>query len=268
MASFAGSWRNAVRSLSVVPAVAAAANVTKDVKAVPSQISCSSKPALVRDIPKFGNSALPPLPPATLAPVLLETLERVLTATGSFFDLDCYGSKSEFEDALWWSWAKLGSACDRTSPAYKQRAASTADSANRVRDKQRVESKWGLGESGDASLEFYDPAGELVARGYEAVVYGDHGPYIEFKEEQIYWPTFCRHRLKGPGRTHFEHYNRDVSIKLYDQFKTVADQPDPPAAFPNAFSCSNNRSEGYADYRAGRLYTSVDSFFEAGGRCA
>ena len=108
--------------------------------------------------------------------------------------------------------------------------------------------------------------GEPIARGYEAIVYGDHGPYIEFREEQIYWPTFCRHKLKGPSRTHFEHYNRDISIKLYGQFKTVADQPNPPAD-SNPFACSNNRPEGYADYRPGRFYTSADALFESGG-CA
>ncbi|CAE7868504.1 PDRP1 [Symbiodinium necroappetens] len=262
MTRLAGSWQRALRSLSTLPAVAVAANISADdrwVKAVPSRmVSCSSKPAsLVRDIRRSRNGALPL---HVLAPDLVESLERALTTKGTFFDIEFHASKSEFDDVLLWSWAKLGFAC--SSPAdYKPRAASTADSANRRRDKQRVESNWGLYETGNSSLEFYDSKGEPIARGYEAIVYGDHGPYIEFKEEQIYWPTFCRHKLKGPGRTHFEHYNRDVSIKLYGQFKTVADQPNPPAD-SNPFACSNNRPEGYADYRPGRLYMSADALFD------
>ena len=267
MTRLAGSWQRALRSLSTLPAVAVAANISADdrwVKAVPSRmVSCSSKPAsLVRDIRGSRNGALPL---HVLALDLVESLERALTTKGTFFDIEFHASKSEFDDVLLWSWAKLGFAC--SSPAdYKPRAASTADSANRRRDKQRVESNWGLYETGNSALEFYDSKGEPIARGYEAIVYGDHGPYVEFKEEQIYWPTFCRHKLKGPGRTHFEHYNRDVSIKLYGQFKTVADQPNPPAD-SNPFACSNNRPEGYADYRPGRLYMSADALFESGG-CA
>ncbi|CAE7444828.1 RP1 [Symbiodinium pilosum] len=212
-----------------------------------------------------GNSAL--LPPYSLAPGLTKYLQSKVAEEGQMFDVDFYASKQEFDDAREWSWAQLGVAFNSGARDYRPRPTSTADSSNRLRDKQRVESRWALGEFGNSSLEFYGPHGELVACGYEAIVYGDHGPYVEFKEEQIYWPTFYRHRLKGPGRTHFEHYNHDVSIKLYGQFKTVADQPNPPAAFPNPFSCSNNRPEGYADYRAGRLYMSCDAFFEVGGRC-
>ena len=258
------TWRIGLRSLSAVPAVAGAATLAGSERwrrAVPSRTArCCSKPAAA----DVGATALP----STLGPALVESLQRAIATQGSMFEIEFYASKGEFDDAQQWSWAKVGAKLDHSVRDYKPRPTSTADSSNRLRDKKRIESKWAVCEFGNPSIEFFDAAGELVARGYEGIVYGDHGPYLEFKEEQIYWPTFCRHKLKGPGRTHFEHYNADVSLKLYGQFQTVADQPNPPSGFPNPFSTSNNRPEGYADYRPGRIYLSCDAFFEAGGHCA
>ena len=203
--------------------------------------------------------------PETLCPKLAKMLKEHVLKEGRMFDCNFTASKREFDDAWKWSWALLGVVAMSRAKEYDSRLKSTADSNNRLQDKKRVESKWGLEEFGHPSCEFYDSAGELVALGYESIVYGDHGPYIEFNEQQICWPTFCNHKLKGPGRTHFEHYNQNVSIKLYDQFQTVADQPNPPA--DNPFSSANNRPDGYADYRPGRLYMSCDLFFSEGGRC-
>lgn len=204
--------------------------------------------------------------PETLCPMLASTLSSSIAKDGFMFDCIFYATKQEFDDAWHWSWAILGvEPINRSERTYEGRQKSTADSSNRVRDKTRIESTWNLKESGNPSCEFYDSAGELIACGYEAIVYGDHGPYMEFNEDQIHWPSFCYHKLKGPGRTHFEHYNKDKSVKCYDQFRTVANQPNPPP--DNPFSSANNRPDGYADYRQGRFYISCDFFFAEGGKC-
>ncbi|CAJ1348634.1 unnamed protein product [Effrenium voratum] len=202
--------------------------------------------------------------PETISPWLQAALHEQMRKQGESFEHTFAASKNEFDDAWVWSWALLGAfPANRSSRHYERRRVSTADSANRFRDKSRVESKWGLCEFGGWA-EFYDGFGDLIACGYEAVVYGDHGPYVEFKEEQLQWAAFTRHKLKGPGRTHMEHYNADESVKVYDQFRTVANQPNPPP--DNEFSCANNRPEGYADYRPGRIYMSCDAFFASGGK--
>ncbi len=62
----------------------------------------------------------------------------------------------------------------------------TAIYENRLQDKEELESKLDLSEEGDFSTEFYSPSsGTLLFKGYERIVYGDHGPYIEFKLNNI-----------------------------------------------------------------------------------
>ena len=207
---------------------------------------------------------LPPAIPRATVPSALESgVRRAVERLGAMFDFEFAGSRHEFNILQRWSWASTGSRVLRwaVAPAPK-RLAPTADTANRLRDKARVEGTWGLAETGSRGLIFRDSDGAVVATGYEAVVYGDHGPYVEFVEAQICWQIFQWHVLKGPKRTHFEHYNGDRSIKLYGQFNTVGDQPNPP---PGPFSASNNRRDGYADYRVGYFYLSPDAFFSAGG---
>merc|ERR1719188_2861300 len=69
---------------------------------------------------------------------------------------------------------------------------STAVLPNRERDKHRVENSLGLPEFGDATTEFYAAKSGLlpVALGYDRIVYGDHGPYVEFSPEHICWDSF------------------------------------------------------------------------------
>ena len=42
-------------------------------------------------------------------------------------------------------------------------------------------------EHGDATVEFFAKAtpGLLIAKGYDRIVYGDHGAYIEFSKTQV-----------------------------------------------------------------------------------
>eukprot|EP00747_Dinoflagellata_sp_TGD_P001540 gnl/TRDRNA2_/TRDRNA2_102139_c2_seq1.p1 gnl/TRDRNA2_/TRDRNA2_102139_c2~~gnl/TRDRNA2_/TRDRNA2_102139_c2_seq1.p1 ORF type:complete len:258 (+),score=22.83 gnl/TRDRNA2_/TRDRNA2_102139_c2_seq1:2-775(+) len=205
----------------------------------------------------------PALPPGTLPPNVEAELRNAVATTGLAFSCQFYGSMSEFNQAWVWTWALLGAHRNRRATQGPRRSHSTADTANRVRDKQRVEATWGLAEFGDEHVELRDRLGSTVAHGFHAVVYGDHGPYLEFLESQICWPTFTQHVLKGPGRTHFEHYNSDGSVKLYDQFKAVVDQPNPPSG---ACAACNNRTDGYADYQVGCIYIACEDFFADGGR--
>ena len=61
----------------------------------------------------------------------------------------------------------------------------TAIYPNRIEDKQKVESLKGWKEEGDDKVVFYTRLGYLFAIGYKRIVYGDHGPYIEFERAQI-----------------------------------------------------------------------------------
>lgn len=121
--------------------------------------------------------------------------------------------------------------------------------ANRIADKAKVESKLGLPEGGASfSGEIQTPAGNLIAKGYLRIVYGDHGPYIEFAPSQVRlegWDI----RRKGDNAWYDE--ARLDGVMLYLQKKTVATLPNPPAG-PN--SVRNNRPEGYADYKPGMIY--------------
>jgi len=126
----------------------------------------------------------------------------------------------------------------------------TAIYPNRERDRRELERLSDLKEGGDASMLFHSRNGTLLARGYARVVYGDHGPYVEMFRDQVEWAAW---ELE---RSDIGYYNKwwtkdGTRVMLYEQRKTVADLPNPPAG---KRSHRGNRKEGYADYRIGRLY--------------
>jgi ribosomal protein S18 acetylase RimI-like enzyme len=163
-------------------------------------------------------------------------------------------SKAEFDKLLNQSWTAVGVDLPEISPK-STKWKSTVDSPNRERDRQRIEKEYNLPEKGSNEFIFYDKNGKILSIGYERVVYGDHGPYIEFTTEQINWEVFVHHQIKGPASYYHEHYNIDKRVMLYNQFKTVHNIPNPPEG---KYSFNNNRSEGYADYNIGRLYLDPD----------
>jgi hypothetical protein len=143
---------------------------------------------------------------------------------------------------------------------------STIDSDNRRRDAHRVQERLGLElpEAGSDTNALMVGA-TCVARGYTRVLYGDHGPYFELLDCCVNWPLFRRHILKGPQRHYHEHhmtvaataeYPTAIPVMVYDQFRGVGDEPNPP---PGEWSCDNNRAAGYAPYVPGRLYLSADT---------
>jgi hypothetical protein len=147
---------------------------------------------------------------------------------------------------------------------------STAIYDNRLEDKQQLEAKLSLNEQGDDSHEFHLPDGTLFARGYERIVYGDHGPYLEFGPRHILCKLVSKFGNKIspnnlPGLDYKYYYywlypQGFEEVKVYFQIKPVTNLPDAPKrddGKPSQF----NRAEGYADYKRGFVYVNPYSFW-------
>lgn len=157
------------------------------------------------------------------------------------------------------------SACGRPLHDDMKAPQSTADSPNRLRDRARVERDFNLPEFGDPNRKFFSPSGELIARGFNRMVYGDHGPYIEFTKNQIDLTRLNKDEQrveKLPKRRFDLWYSSDGYVKAYDQIRDVSDRPNPPRG---KYACSNDRADGYADYRPGFVYVDPECFVEDGG---
>ena len=136
---------------------------------------------------------------------------------------------------------------ERTGESFK----STAVYPNRVWDKQELESICDLVESGSPSFIFKTKLGSLIAQGYLRIVYGDHGPYIEFLRDQVILKNLeCERDSVG---YYNKWYSRIGRVLVYEQLHLVRCLPNPPAG---KRSYRGNRKEGYADYRVGRFYVS------------
>jgi hypothetical protein len=135
----------------------------------------------------------------------------------------------------------------------------TAIYPNRIADKERIERTQGLAEFGDEDTEFRTRKGTLLAKGYVRVVYGDHGPYIEFEPRHIKATLRKKFDRPLPARCFYEWLEpTDGSgTKVYDQKREVKNLRNPP---PNADGTRfrGERTEGYADYRAGFIYVSPE----------
>jgi len=153
----------------------------------------------------------------------------------------------------------LSHSSDPNLPALDPNFRSTADTWNRVRDKERVESELKLAEQGDETTLFVDPKDPymIIARGYRRILYGDHGPYVEFAKHQVRWEAFPETWRKGSRSYYHEHFTATREVKAYEQRKTVADKPNPPSG---RWSARNNRIHtGYADYQPGVVYMACDA---------
>jgi hypothetical protein len=131
----------------------------------------------------------------------------------------------------------------------------TALYPNRVRDKAQVEAMIGLPEHPDRrSYVFRTPKGTVVAAEYVRIVYGDHGPYIEFRREQILCalkPKFGNHALPPDAYYEWLVPTDGSNIKVYDQKRDVKHVRNAPSG-----GVAGNRAEGYADYVPGMIYVS------------
>ena len=135
-------------------------------------------------------------------------------------------------------------------------AATRADSGNRRRDKRKVEKRLGLLEGGEARRELRERDGRPLASGYEGVVYGDHGAYVEVSDAQLGFRSGdfgARFELRCHGDYYDLYKSKTTATELYRQTRTVADRPNPPRGRDSA---RRDRREGYADYRVGLWYVS------------
>ena len=87
------------------------------------------------------------------------------------------------------------------------------------------ESRLELPLAGQPGIEFRTPRGTVIAVGYNRIVVGDYGPYIEYTPEQIRAATL-RDRFAGPPTRPVKYIwlsPRDGSdVKVYRQERTVS----------------------------------------------
>lgn len=129
----------------------------------------------------------------------------------------------------------------------------TATYPNRVKDKERIERIFKLNEFGNHETEFFTKRGTLLAKGYVRIVYGDHGPYIEFDKSHIVAPLERKFSTPVPATAYYEWLvvKDGSNVKVYDQKKDVKNIPYTPKGGYREY-----RKEGYADYKPGMIYVS------------
>ena len=127
----------------------------------------------------------------------------------------------------------------------------TASYPNRILDKERLEAATGIREGGDEVTQFLTPRGAVFAVGFARVVYGDHGPYLEFERRHILLPLVRRFPGPVPAKAFYDWLQpaNGEPVKVYDQKRDVKYLKNPPAG-----GFRGDRKEGYADYRVGLLY--------------
>jgi hypothetical protein len=153
-------------------------------------------------------------------------------------------------------------------------AMTTAIYSNRVRDKEVLERFMSLPEDGSEDIELWIPSGPMFSKGYERIVYGDHGPYIEYQRKHILLGLFSKKGIRNEGRLYLPElpdpdkcqiYYISLCpvdgdqifkyLKVYWQIRPVSDKPNAPRREDGEPSCFN-RAEGYADYKRGMYYIS------------
>jgi len=161
---------------------------------------------------------------------------------------------------------------------------------NRLRDLWTVERQLRLNEIGDDRTIFrelvqpyvspgcrpYNDVPVVFAVGYERIVYGDHGAYIEFASHHIRWKawphyfdkrkfncyyneyyTRCSHDLWEQKWRNWDSHATKGLLMLYAQTKTVDDRAWAPGA--TSGNPHVGRPTGYADYRPGYFYAAADA---------
>ena len=145
---------------------------------------------------------------------------------------------------------------------------------NRARDLRCVRRHLGASEGGaDSVVVRCARTDAVLARGYERLVLGDHGPYLELDRERVEWGN--AREVPGGAASFYREFravdpSRDPgsaaaaaaptlrTAKLYDQIRAVTGQRNPPR--DSAWAVANDRpeSEGYADYVPGRVYVACE----------
>lgn len=127
----------------------------------------------------------------------------------------------------------------------------TAIYPNRKKDKENLERARQLPEFGEGiDIKFFTSDGPIVAKGYERILYGDHGPYIEFASAQVHWDKL---RCTRKGKGWYNKWFSSDGVLFYDQLRSVSKLKNPPKdKKKEAFR--GDRKEGYADYKPGMVY--------------
>ena len=123
---------------------------------------------------------------------------------------------------------------------------STATTINRKNDKKKIESWYALPEKGNNTMIFRTNKGTLFAVGYNRVVYGDRGPYVEFE----------RHHIKPELISVIDNYSDELPIEAYYEWLTIAD-------YSNIKIYAQRRRVKYADYKPGKFYVSPHEILTA-----
>ena len=97
----------------------------------------------------------------------------------------------------------------------------------------------------------------ILSSGYERILLGDHGPYLEVKESTLYRPNLIAGGVSEKG--HYRMMKSRDGVRLYAQLKPVHAPNPPESDRPGPFACNMNREGGYADYRKGMIYIPLSS---------
>jgi hypothetical protein len=106
-------------------------------------------------------------------------------------------------------------------------------------------------KNGNCDVILYSKDGNVLSKGYNRIVTGGRGPYVEFTDEQINFKSFHipkdqLYRTTDRRVYYIEFRSVDESnVKLYYQLQTVV----------------------YADYKIGMFYISPYDLFLSTGEC-
>ena len=104
-----------------------------------------------------------------------------------------------------------------------------------------VEEQLNIPLEGNDKMRFYTASGLHIATGYQRIVIGDRGPYVEFSPEQIVIDNF---HIPEQRHVYFTEWrsNDESNVMVYDQKRTVK----------------------YADYKIGLYYISPSDLYVEG----
>ena len=99
-------------------------------------------------------------------------------------------------------------------------------------------------------------SGEIIASGFERILFGDHGPYVECSREHVNHTALWKENREGRRGKYYEMWRtRHGDNRWYEQLRRVTHKPNPPAG---KWAENMGRKEGYADYRVGMWYVAMD----------
>ncbi len=137
----------------------------------------------------------------------------------------------------------------------------TARYRNRIEDKLYVERVLGFPERGLEQVLFAPESGRPIAKGYDRIVYGDHGPYFEIRPEQLLLRPEDLVPLEpeetvGKLTVRYEVPGAPEIGTVYYQIGSVREVKQAPERMDLGLKAPP-RDEGYADYVPGRYYIRV-----------